>query len=1627
MRHVHVVISDKGWILERLASELQSRLPYLTYGLRPDPAAALQYYVTYGARTTRVSEKEAALFTHLEAEPNARAKFFDVAQSVDCAIAMSKAAADPLIAHGLKGVEIISPGVDLDRFRPKLRIGVVGRTYHTGRKGESLLSQLGTIEDVEFVYTGDGWPGPAQQIPEADLPEFYRSLDYVLVPATNEGGPMCVLEALSSGVPVIASNVGWVTDFPHIPFENGNVGSLRAVLEQLRGEKLALRQSVEKRTWDAWAAEHDALFGRMLGIKQKRPLKRKQPARVSTTPEPVSARLLMHGQEAISRGGPSVRVPRTAHELRLHGIDAQAGTFPSPNAFDADLIHLFNVWPASSAVLAARLAQKAGKPLVFSPILLDLGELDFWQRLVMRRVEGGVDDSIIDDLLRDYRTGTGWSRALTPEPAFNSRLRELAHLSDALIFLSERERSLFHQLSGASANGTIIRNPVDANAFDHADPQLFKEQYGLSEFILCVARIEPRKNQLMLMRAAKELGLPLVLVGHAGSQWYERAARAYASDQVHFIGRLEHGSDLLRSAIAGCRVFALPSWAEGAPLAALEAAAAGANLVLSNRSGEREYFGELAQYADPADIDSLKTALADAWNDADRTERSSALKEKVRTEYSWARYAGKTAELYRSVRSERGREIDNSCIDLPSNASIEAERSSNLVIDVTTSLNAGRLKSGINRVEAELSRALLEHDRVDTRFVVWVHGLKRFVEVPKAVVLADGLKAYIDLCGASVPALEGMENGGSLLVVGSGWMQNSEYAETLSLFAAEHALSLNVVVHDLTPIYWTHWFKKGYSPIFAANLKILLRTADRLLTYSDNTSRDVRRYAAESAIACPEIGRFKLASEVATASQQGAADPTPYAGQRFATSRFVLAVGAIHRRKNYELLYDCWLELREKLGAQCPHLVVVGGISWNGDDIARALTEDQRLSGYVHILTDVDDQKLDWLYKNCTVTAYPSLYEGWGLPVAESLAYGKVCIASNTSSVPEIAPELTDLIDPTDRKAWAARILHYVTSASARGAREEKIRRSYVPVSWPDSASSIVSALETPAAEPSDRFLCNLGAVTTLSTTSERGKNKLRGWYPQEGSGSWSSANEAVLRFDLRPAPTDDLLVAAKLTVLGRSGESAQVRVQANGTDVSVWQVPADGRPLRYAKIPRERIGPDGRLDLAFQTKLESVQRVRTGSNDLRKVGVNLSEVQIVECSTTASMIVAGNLGRSDHQRAGPVAIDAGSQLVGTKPGVRLLLPGLAILGDCTLVVAAEPLQAEVPENVEAIVLLNGRQIGTMSSTSTREGLEFFPVDGSIAGLQDPATVEILRSGPPPAQPENALQISAIMGLKQAGSVQMLESKDASVQFTKRSNQLPVAGALMHGGGASPFGIRMGARSEIEVSLAAQDATVAIVRFDEAPLSDRPKIAVWTGVDWTLPVACTGKLTIMPLPEAETQVRLKLINDQEVGMQARLRSVELTRLLPLEADAVELAELDSQYLMAEDFHVPQPDGRWSKGAHCSLHFLSPLVPTEALHIELDPHLVSNEDSRRVQVLLNGEAIADLELTNPYPTTYAIPAAIPPGSVCRIDLLSNSSFVPDQLWGNGDNREIGVFVRTLRCIPADETAAMDQAA
>ena len=1067
---------------------------------------------------------------------------------------------------------------------------------------------------------------------------------------------MCVAEALACGTPVIAPPVGWVSEFPHLEYETGNADDLRRVLEQVVAEKMKLRESVLHKTWDAWADGHDRLFSALLRQAGKSPGRYEGGERPA---QPHSVQLVLHGTEIASLGGPSVRVPRTARVLREQGISAELVRFPNQKFGSADVIHGFNVWSAKTSLAMAKRAHALRKPFVFSPIFLDLSDRQFWQEDLPAVFDRATDVAAIDTALAELNERHALEiDGSSPAEAFlgyHAMTRAAVACADHVIFLSEHEKALLEQINIRPRASTIVRNPVDVTEFDAVDPELFKSFTGIKDYVLCVARIEPRKNQLLLIQALRNTGIDIVLVGHVSQKSYGELVHKFSGPNVHFIDRLEPGSEMLRSAFAGARVVALPSWTEGAPLVALEGAAAGASLVLSDRSGEKEYFADKARYFDPAKPELIRLAVLEAyeseWLQADRD----GLKQHVSENFNWARHAQATLEVYKKAftsASERYEKEDAARIPTAVEGPIPVR---DIVFDVTTSANHRGRWTGIARVEMEIALALNDYPDIAVHFVAWADVSRRFVAVPLTALQPDFLSHFVESAGEQENQNFKFAAGAVFMVGGSAWMQNSRYSEAVTNFAAERQLLLTTILHDLIPVHFPFWFNDGYAPTFERNLSLLLSASWRVLAVSENTRRDIEGFATNRNLYIPPVQVFREGDSLRPTDLAVTEDDEKLAEikGKIGSSAFVLSVGAIHVRKNHKLLYDIWVRLKDALGDRCPHLIIVGGVAWNGEEVARAIRTDAKINKIIHIVENVEDNVLCWLYAHCRFTLYPSLYEGWGLPVGESLRFGKICIASKTSSVVEIAPDLTDLIDPLDFKLWYTRVLYYASSEVARVQRETEITDGYRATTWAESARGIIELLSTEIKAWDAPNLYDVGTLIKFDELESAVLFKTLSWHPTERWGVWSSGLRAGVRLALRERPPAPLTLIVRARALVASGSNVRCNVTINGQAVGRMIFTSGAMRTFSFWIPLDLLPTDQNLEIVFENdRIELVQNLIPGSKDQRRIGIGVEFVALVDASNKNGLTTYLDF----KEKADAV------QFVGQKVPVLLRMPSSQIL-----------------------------------------------------------------------------------------------------------------------------------------------------------------------------------------------------------------------------------------------------------------------------------------------------------------------------------------------------------------------------
>jgi glycosyltransferase involved in cell wall biosynthesis len=261
-----------------------------------------------------------------------------------------------------------------------------------------------------------------------------------------------------------------------------------------------------------------------------------------------------------------------------------------------------------------------------------------------------------------------------------------------------------------------------------------------------------------------------------------------------------------------------------------------------------------------------------------------------------------------------------------------------------------------------------------------------------------------------------------------------------------------LICYDLIPYLFPHLCVGDVAAIFAKYFADLCWSASHVMCISQHSQKDLLALCRELSIPLPNTSVIPLGSDLATPREENIGA----AVRRIADREFILFVSTIERRKNHEALYRAVVRILES-GRTPPHVVFVGMIGWGVGELISDLTLDPRVKDRFTMLDRVNDDELALLYRRCLFTVYPSLYEGWGLPVAESLRAGKFCIASSTSSVPEVGGDLIDYCDPWNASEWAEKIVRYNSDRGLLSEREMEVANRYEPTNWRQSAQQVLN------------------------------------------------------------------------------------------------------------------------------------------------------------------------------------------------------------------------------------------------------------------------------------------------------------------------------------------------------------------------------------------------------------------------------------------------------------------------------------------------------------------------------------------------------------------------------------------
>ncbi len=299
--------------------------------------------------------------------------------------------------------------------------------------------------------------------------------------------------------------------------------------------------------------------------------------------------------------------------------------------------------------------------------------------------------------------------------------------------------------------------------------------------------------------------------------------------------------------------------------------------------------------------------------------------------------------------------------------------------------------------------------------------------------------------------------GDVLMALGSPWFHLG-FAELFGSLRAELDLKVGLLVYDLIPIIHPEWCDHYLVKCFKEWYFATLPHVDALFAISNATARDVQRWAEREGTALPGP---VVAIPIGTGFPEESAKPVKKdLPDGLEAGGYILFVSTIEARKNHMLAFRIWRRLLATLPRdQVPTLVFAGRVGWLVADLMQQIINADYLDGKLMVLSDVDDATLSALYQGCRFTIFPSLYEGWGLPITESLGYGKACVASSRASVPEAGGDFCLYFDPDDLNDATAKIQAAIENPALIAGLEAKIAAEFKPIEWSATARALLEGL----------------------------------------------------------------------------------------------------------------------------------------------------------------------------------------------------------------------------------------------------------------------------------------------------------------------------------------------------------------------------------------------------------------------------------------------------------------------------------------------------------------------------------------------------------------------------------------
>lgn len=261
-----------------------------------------------------------------------------------------------------------------------------------------------------------------------------------------------------------------------------------------------------------------------------------------------------------------------------------------------------------------------------------------------------------------------------------------------------------------------------------------------------------------------------------------------------------------------------------------------------------------------------------------------------------------------------------------------------------------------------------------------------------------------------------------------------------------------ITILDLIGLNFPHQHRLQYY-YYKLFLPMAVEKAKCVITISEATKADIVKF-----MHCPEEKIHVITCGYHRGLYRETNDAAALVQRKYNLDEYIMTVGATYPHKNVERLIESYSRLPGGLKDRYK-LVVVGGLNEYGKRVQRVATE-KGIDGNIVFLGYVESEDLPLLYGAAVALAYPSLYEGFGLPPLEAMACGCPVIISDTSSLPEVGGDAAYYVDPYDVESIARGLEEVLSSRTLRDELKRRgLARSKL-FSWDEAAKQLLSVME---------------------------------------------------------------------------------------------------------------------------------------------------------------------------------------------------------------------------------------------------------------------------------------------------------------------------------------------------------------------------------------------------------------------------------------------------------------------------------------------------------------------------------------------------------------------------------------